>query len=486
MNLSKIRILKIILWAFFWTGAINLSPFPAPVLAQNASPAPNPPRIESQPSGFQMHSALSQAPLAAREWTYHKTSDGLHPDGNEQLFMWLMNRARSNPAQEGAWLANTGNARIERAIRYWGVNLAVMQAEFDGIDAKPPAAFDIRLYTAARSHSLDLIARDAQDHDGQFVHVRDAGFQYLQLRGNVFSYTENALYGHAAFNIDWGYDGGDGTGMQDPRGHRLAIMSIDGDYTNVGLAAVAESDPGTNVGPLVTTANFAYADAYYANHQNRFLVGTVWQDANDNEQYDPGEGMPGITVMPDSGDFFAVTANSGGYAFPVVSQGTYQVTFSGTGITAPVIRMAVVGATSVLLDLRYTGNNASEPQAVTSPATDITLDTVNLSGTVYANGYSTDYYFQYGTTTSYGSTTPADSVSSDSTVTAVVSGLTENTTYHYRLVATNDQGTSFGSDQTFQTASSPTTGGTSSSPAGTTDSGGGGGGGGCFIGLLVP
>ena len=36
-----------------------------------------------------------------QEWTFHKTSNGCHPDGNEQAMMWLMNRARSNPEREG-------------------------------------------------------------------------------------------------------------------------------------------------------------------------------------------------------------------------------------------------------------------------------------------------------------------------------------------------------------------------------------------------
>lgn len=481
MNLRKIRILAFIIWVFFGMGSINFSLSPASVFALDASPAENPPRIESQPRAFESYSALSQAPLAALEWTYHKSSDQLHPDGNEQQFIWFMNRARTNPALEGAWLANTGDARVQSAINYWGVDLAVLQAEFNTLTAKPPAAFDVRLYNAARAHSLDLIARDAQDHVGQFSLVQSSGFQYLQLRGNVFSYADDALYGHAAFNIDWGDDGGDGTGMQDGRGHRMAIMSIDGNYTNVGLAAVPETDPGTSVGPLVVTGNYGYADTRNANHYNRFLVGTVWQDANSNDQYDPGEGMPGITIMPDSSDFFAITANSGGYAFPVVSAGTYQVTFSGNGITAPVTRISIIGATSALLDLKYTGGNANEPQAFTLPASQIAVDSVNLNGTVYANGFATDYYFQYGTNAQYGTTTPVDSVSTDTSVSAAIAGLNADTLYHYRLVAANGQGTSYGSDQTFQTLSSPTTGASGAPAAGSSGSSGSSG---CFIGIL--
>ena len=145
--------------------------------------------------------------------------------------------------------------------------------------------------------------------------------------GIVYSYSENAVYGHAGFNIDWG-PGTDGT--QDPPGHRNAIMSVSGNYTNVGYAVVAESNPTTQVGPQVITGNLCYAEHGSANHYNRFLVGTVWIDSNGNGQYDPGEGIGGVRVEPDQGDFFAVTANSGGYAIPITAAGDYTVTFSGS------------------------------------------------------------------------------------------------------------------------------------------------------------
>lgn len=473
MMLKENRIFKYMMCAFFLTSVLILPTISQPMAAPYTYPEPDPPSIDLGETDAFTTRSQPQAPLSIQEWTMHKTADNRHPDGNEQQLLWLMNRARANPSQEGYWLAHTGNPDVENAITYFGVNTTILQNEFDGYDAKPPAAFDVRLYNAAHAHSLELIRRDDQDHDGQFDLIDTAGFHFRAARGNVFSYMENALQGHAAFNIDWGYDGGDGSGMQNPRGHRLAIMSIDNDYTNVGLAAVAESDSNTSVGPLVATGNFCKADTGYTDHHNRFIVGTVWQDANDNDQYDPGEGMGGITVMPGSGTYYAVTADGGGYAFPVTSTGTYDVTFSGNAITVAVVRtVSVASEDSILLDLNYTGGNTTEPQAITDPASEVTTAAVNLNGTVYTNGHETNYYFQYGTTTQYGSSTATETVSSDSAVTAVINELTLNTTYHFRLVATNNEGTSFGSDRTFQTVA-PSAPNASSS--------GGGGGGGCFI-----
>lgn len=477
MDLRKNGIFKWISCSFFLIG-VSLTTWPLTSLAAPAvSPEPNPPRVEQEADAAAIPSAMVAAPLAEREWTYHKTADGLHPDGNEQQLMWFMNRARANPSQEGAWLAATGDPDVEVAIDAWEVDLTVLQNEFDTYDAKPPAAFDVRLYNAARDHSEALIARDSQDHDGQFELINDYGFYYYQARGIVFSYALHPLFGHAGFNIDWGPDGGDGTGMQPDRGHRMAIMSVDGNYTNVGYAVVPESDSNTGVGPLVITGDFCMAYPSYADHYNRFLVGTVWQDANGNDQYDPGEGMGGITVMPDSGTYFAVTADSGGYAFPMLAAGTYEVTFSGFGITTAISRTAVVGGESVLLDLKYSGSSAEEPQAITDPASGITTTSVSLNGRIITNGHDTDYYFQYGATTGYGTDTATDTVSTDTAVSVNVSGLNEGTSYHYRLVVTNSQGTSYGSDQAFRTDTMISSNGSSAPPPAASSSGGGG----CFI-----
>jgi hypothetical protein len=322
-------------------------------------PEPNPPTIEKEAAEAPGAKAAADfmAPSAITEWTYHKTDDNLHPDGYEQQMLWLMNRARSDPAQEGSWLATLNDPDIAAARAYWGVDLSVLRNEFAAIAATPPAAFDVRLYYAARAQSDYLIGIDSQTHDGQFSRIDAAGFQYTTAAGIVFSYAESALYGHAGFNIDWG-PGTDGT--QDPPGHRNAIMSVSGNYTNVGYAVVAELNPATAVGPLVIAGDLCYANTGYANHYNRFLVGTVWVDSNGNDQYDPGEGIGGVTVEPDQGTYFAVTADSGGYAIPMTATGTYAVTFSGSAITTPVTRTVAVGSTSVLLDLKYALASSSD------------------------------------------------------------------------------------------------------------------------------
>ncbi len=102
---------------------------------------------------------------------------------------------------------------------------------------------------------------------------------------------------------------------------------------------------------------------------------------------------------------------------------------------------------------------SSSPVAVTGSATNVTVTSATLNGTVDPNSRATSWYFEYGTSTSYGSKTAeknAGAGTSTVNVSAPVSGLTRGRLYHYRLVATSDAGTSRGADQTFSTTTSPT------------------------------
>jgi hypothetical protein len=81
-----------------------------------------------------------------------------------------------------------------------------------------------------------------------------------------------------------------------------------------------------------------------------------------------------------------------------------------------------------------------------------------LTGSVRSRGADTHYDFEYGTTTAYGASTGSADNGSDDNVQAVnatLGGLVPSTTYHYRLVASNASGISYGSDQTFTTGPTP-------------------------------
>ncbi len=93
------------------------------------------------------------------------------------------------------------------------------------------------------------------------------------------------------------------------------------------------------------------------------------------------------------------------------------------------------------------------PQSVTTTAASgVEEEQATLNGEVNGNGLNTTYHFEYGETTSYGSSTsPVEGGSGSSSPHVPVAELKPDTTYHYRLVATSSAGTSTGSDQTFTT-----------------------------------
>jgi phosphodiesterase/alkaline phosphatase D-like protein len=101
----------------------------------------------------------------------------------------------------------------------------------------------------------------------------------------------------------------------------------------------------------------------------------------------------------------------------------------------------------------------SAPAATTGIAIGVTSGAATLNATVNANGTATTYHFDYGTSTGYGASTaalPAGSGSSDQAVAVTLSGLLPNTTYHFRVVATNTTPTTTnGNDATFTTAANP-------------------------------
>ena len=312
--------------------------------------APDPPHWEGVPTAPPPDAPQRRGALTL--WVFHESADGLHPNGAEQEMLWLQNRARQDPTAEGIWLAAETDPDVAGGRSFFGVNLDALRNQLASLPATPPAAFDRRLYEAAKAHSIDELIAQAppqnnQTHEGQYERTIAAGFEGNGFRGSVFGFADSALNAHAALNIDWGNGPGTANGMQVPPGHRLAIME---DWDNVGLALVPDDD-AVGFGPLVFTGNYMNADTLAEDHYHRFLVGTVWHDENENDRYDDGEGIPDVTVTPSGGSFFAITSPGGGYAIPITSAGSYDVTFTGAGIPPGTTRSATVGAHSELVDL---------------------------------------------------------------------------------------------------------------------------------------
>jgi hypothetical protein len=105
------------------------------------------------------------------------------------------------------------------------------------------------------------------------------------------------------------------------------------------------------------------------------------------------------------------------------------------------------------LDRTFT--TTGPPIVLTGAAQGVGPTSATAVGSVDPLGRATTWYVEYGTSTTYGSRTSTMSAGSRAgsrSVSVSLSGLTPSTTYHYRLVAKSDAGTSRGSDVTFTTA----------------------------------
>jgi Kelch motif len=101
--------------------------------------------------------------------------------------------------------------------------------------------------------------------------------------------------------------------------------------------------------------------------------------------------------------------------------------------------------------------SVTPPVVASTPASGVGVSTATLNGTVLGETLSTAY-FQYGTSIAYGASTARQGVAASigpRPVSAIVSGLLPGTIYHFRIVAENAGGPSYGADQAFTTAPTP-------------------------------
>ena len=143
--------------------------------------------------------------------------------------------------------------------------------------------------------------------------------------------------------------------------------------------------------------------------------------------------VTGTTAADVTGDLSGLTPNT-----------TYH--FRAVGVN--------LGGTTNGSDRTFT-TGLSAPTVTTEAVTLITETGATLNGTVNANNSSSTVTFEYGTTTSYGRTVTAApnpvTGTTNSAVSAALTGLITNTTYHYRVVAVNGGGRVDGADLTFTT-----------------------------------
>jgi len=248
------------------------------------------------------------------------------PSVEEQQLWFLANRARADPAAEGRRLAAPDDALVKDGLTAFGVDVEQLVADFAGYPVRPPVVWDAALSAAAARHATDQAAERTQAHRGSdgskpAARVRAAGVAFSVLHENISGYAHSPQFAHDAFAIDWG--GPAPTGVQEwpTPGHRFALMSagVAAPTNAVGMSWVGVASGDDNYGPFVVVQEFARIDG-------TFVVGTVWADANGDEQFQWGEGVADAEVRVDGGRWLAVTLSGGGYELPL-DAGTHTLTF---------------------------------------------------------------------------------------------------------------------------------------------------------------
>ena len=268
------------------------------------------------------------------------------PTPEEQYMLELINRARANPEEEGVRVMDTEDARVQSAYQFFNIDAAATKAAFKTYPSRPPLVFHPDLMTAARDHTSDMVQNNFQGHtgsDGSSLQQRyqRVGYQSMGLYGeNVSAYSESVWFGHCGLIVDWGEQN------QIELGHRRNLLNFDTQvYTEIGIG-ITKTNGGLQqgtVGPYVITQDFGIRNVKY-------ITGVVYDDKNNNDFYDVGEGMAGVKVEASNGQYYAITSTSGGYAIPYGGTGQVTVTASGGGLPSLISIPIIVGSESFKLD----------------------------------------------------------------------------------------------------------------------------------------
>ncbi|MEY3386851.1 MAG: hypothetical protein RIR53_1662 [Bacteroidota bacterium] len=357
------------------------------------------------------------------------------PTPEEQLMLEYINRARANPTEEGIRLLDTKDPAVQGAYSYFKIDAAKTKQAFAGYPERPPLAFHPLLIESSRNHTKDMDEKNFQGHtssNGDELSQRYVKVGYAsmgQYGENVAAYSESVWHGHCGLNVDWGEEN------QRVLGHRRNIMNYEGGaiYTEIGIGITYNGKGPMQgwVGPYVVTQNFGI-------RSQKYILGVVYIDKNNNGFYDIGEGLQGVKITPSRGTYYAVSSASGGYAIPYTGTGTVTLAASGGGLPAAISKTADLSGQNVKVDFvpASAGPGAVTLSKPTNNATNVT-PTVTLEWSAAAQ--ADKYTYQVSKDQQF---TVAGIIAEGETATrsAAVTMPACNTRYYWRVRGSNDVG----------------------------------------------
>jgi subtilisin family serine protease len=207
-------------------------------------------------------------------------------------------------------------------------------------------------------------------------------------------------------------------------GSKAGITST---FTTLGLPVV-NTRAAIGIGATSATAT-ATVDAEGFPTTYHFDYGPTTALGSSTSEYSAGSAVGAVTVTAPLTGLAPVSK----VYFRVVATNQFG---SDTGIT---LSFTTLGA----------------PTVTSSLATGVTATSATIPGTVNGFGFATTYHVEYGTTSSFGMQTAETAAGSGSTSVSVgLTGLAPATTYYYRIVATNDYGSTASLTRSFKTKAS--------------------------------
>jgi len=261
------------------------------------------------------------------------------PTPQEVLVIELINRARFDPSAE--------------ATRYGiGLNDGITGTQITA-DKKPPLALNLLLTDAARAHSQWMLDSDVFSHTGANNNSPSdrmiaAGYSFT----GSWSNGENIAWaGTTASTINLtSYALTHHEGLFKSPGHRVNILGTSFRELGVGQKQGYFMTDGKNYLSSMLTEDFAKSGNSY------FLTGVVYADSNNNQFYDVGEGLSGVTITT-NGKSYPVYS-TGAYSIPL-AVGAYDLVITGTPLAGTLnYRVQIINA-NIKMDVVKTGSTAS-------------------------------------------------------------------------------------------------------------------------------
>lgn len=258
------------------------------------------------------------------------------PNAQEVLVIELINRARFDPAAEAA--------------RYGiGLNEGITGTQIT-TDRKRPLAPNVFLVDAARTHSQWMLDNNTFSHDGAngnspMDRMVAAGYIFSGSWTNgeniAWSGTSQTITNPTPFAVDHH------EGLFKSPGHRRNILATGFREVGAGQKIGNFTSNGTVWKSSMLTENFARSG------NNYFLTGVIYNDTNDNEFYDVGEGIGDVTITADGKSY--PVYSTGSYAIPL-GNGVYDVAITGTALGSVVNQRIEINNGNVKLDVIKNGS----------------------------------------------------------------------------------------------------------------------------------